>query len=327
MKALTKQTHRILAAILVVQVLLSIFLFWPRQSGAGEGELIFPDLTADQIVAVTITDADQNTITLRQVAGKWVLPDVDDYPLQTDKVTAFLEKILALDTGRLVTRTESSQKQLQVASDDFQRRIQLETAGGDLYIVYLGSSPRYGATHFRLGGQSETYLTDEVTTWDANTAANAWIDVAYTNIPLTDLTRVTLENAQGTFVFIKEGENWTMEGLEEGETLAETRVTATIRQASALNMTTPLGKMEQPEYGMDAPQAVVTLETSDGRTVTVTVGAKGADGSSYIVSSSESPYYVQVAEFSVQNLVQNGRNDFIETNPTPTPEGGTDSGS
>jgi YD repeat-containing protein len=314
-----KRRHQILAGVLAVQIILSVIVFWPGRTGAAVSHPLFPNLTADDITTLTITDADRNKIALRRVTGEWVLPETDDYPVLADRVTTMAEKILALTTSRLVTRTDASQKQLQVASDDFQRRIEFTTADGKSYILYLGSSPRYGATHFRVGGQSETYLTGDLTVWDVNATASSWVDTAYVNIQLTDLTQATLENANGVFVFVKEGDNWTMEGLSEDETLAETRVTAALRQAAVLNMTAPLGKAERPDYGMDAPQAVVTLTTSDGRTVTLTVGAKGEDGSSYVVRSSESPYYVQVAEFSVQNLVQNDRADFIEVPPTPAP--------
>ncbi len=145
---------------------------------------------------------------------------------------------------------------------------------------------------------------------------------------LADVQQVTLENENGTFVFVREetvesaeGEAaveapWTMEGLEPDETLASTRVTAMIRQAATINIAAPLGREEEAAYGLDDPVAVATLVLAD-KTVTVRVGAQMDDG--YVVKSSESPYYVQVAEFGVQNLVDNGREDFLEIEPTPTP--------
>ena len=131
-------------------------------------------------------------------------------------------------------------------------------------------------------------------------------------------------NANGVFVFSRDEEgNWTMDGLAEDETLAETKVTSAVRQASWFNMTTPLGKQELAAYGMGEPNAVATVETAD-KTVTLWVGAQDPDDKSYVVISSESPYYVRVSEYSVQSLVENARDDFIEMPPTPTPEGDTD---
>jgi energy-coupling factor transporter ATP-binding protein EcfA2 len=204
--------------------------------------------------------------------------------------------------------------------DDFVRRIDFETANGTKHTLYLGSSPQYGATHFRMEGQSETYLTSELSTWETKADATSWVDTAYLSVPRNDVTKVTLENANGTFTFTKDDEGtWTMGGLAADETLAETKVTALIQQAASVNMVRPLGKEEQAAYGMDEPNAVVTLDTDD-KTITLRVGAKDPDKNSYVVISSESPYYVQVSGYSLKNLVENTRDDFLQKPPTPTPE-------
>jgi hypothetical protein len=90
-------------------------------------------------------------------------------------------------------------------------------------------------------------------------------------------------------------------------------------------MIQPLGKEEQASYGMANPSAVVTLQTHNAdtgdHTYTLTVGAQDPDDTSYVVISSESPYYVRVSGYSVQNMVENGRDDFlVQPTPTPTPE-------
>jgi hypothetical protein len=91
-----------------------------------------------------------------------------------------------------------------------------------------------------------------------------------------------------------------------------------------LNLTAPLGREELASYGLDQPKAVATIETAD-QVVTLRVGAQDPDDKSYTVISSESPYYVQVSQFSVQNLVENTRDDFLEAPPTPAPEEDTES--
>jgi len=226
---------------------------------------------------------------------------------------------VGLTTGRLVTRTDASHKRLQVAPDDFMRRIDFETADGTTHTLYLGSSLRYGATHFRVDGQSETYLTSELSTWETRAEAASWVDTAYLDVPQDDITEMTLENANGTLTFTKDDQgNWTLDGLAADETLDETRVTASIRQAASVYMVSPLGKEEKAAYGMGEPSAVATLETED-KTITLRVGAKDPDTNSYVVTSSESPYYVQVSEYGMKSLVENRRADFLQKPPTPTP--------
>jgi hypothetical protein len=319
-----KRHNQILAGILVIQIILGIVVFWPKSAATGASEPLFSDLAADSIVALNIADADGNSIQLKKVSEDWVLPDADDYPAQADKITPLLDKIVGLTTGRLVTRTDASHKRLQVAPDDFMRRIDVETADGTKRTLYLGSSPRYGTTHFRVDGQSETYLTSELSTWETEADAASWVDTAYLSVPQDDVTKMTLENANGTFTFTKDDEGtWTMDGLAADETLDEAKVTSLIQRAATVNMIQPLGKEELAAYGIDKPNAVVTLETDD-KTITLHVGAKDPDANRYVVISSESPYYVRVSEYSVKDLVEKTRDDFLQAPPTPTPEGNTD---
>jgi hypothetical protein len=315
-----KHHNHILAALLVIQVVLSAIVFWPRPAATGAGEPLFSGVAAGDIVALRIAEADGKRVQLSKVNGDWVLPDAGDYPAQADSITSLLDKMVGLTTARLVTRTDGSHKRLQVAAADFVRRIDFETDGGTKYALYLGSSPRYGATHFRVDGRSETYLTADLSTWDATADASSWVDVAYVEVSQDSLTEMTLANSSGTFVFAKGDEgNWTMEGLEADEILDEAAVTGLVRRAASVNMTGPLGKEELPAYGMGEPNAVVTLET-DEKTVTLRVGAQDPDTKGYVAISSESPYYVRVSEFAVKDLVEKMRDDFIQAPVTPTPE-------
>lgn len=315
-----KRHNQILAGLLVVQIVISAVLFWPRSSAAtGKSEPVFPDLKAEEIVSLTITDDQGNTVSLKKEGGDWVLADADGYPAQADRVTTLLDKLVGLTTGRLVARTDASQRRLQVADDDFVRRIRFETADGEEHVLYLGSSPSYGATHFRLGGETETYLTDNLTAWDVGSTATAWVNTTYLEVPFDAVTKMTLENKNGTFVFTKDEEgHWTMEGLGPDESLKESAVTTMLRRATKVNLAVPLGKTEKPEYGLDEPNAIVTLETGE-RTVVLKVGARNPDDETYVVGSSESPYYVRVSEFAVQHMVEDGRDDFVPPPVTPTP--------
>lgn len=316
-----KRHHQILTGILAIQVILAIVVFWPKSAVVGESQPIFPGLEADDIVALTIEDNEGESITLRKVNDAWVLPEADDYPAQADKITPLLEKIAGLTTRRLVTRTEASHKRLQVAADDFVRRIDFETTDGTKHTLYLGSSPSYGATHFRVEGRNETFLTNEITTWQTNATAASWIDTTYLRINPADITKMTLENGNGTFTFVKDDEDkWTMAGLSGDETVDETKVSALVRRAAAITMIRPLGKEEQPDYGMDKPNAVVRFETANGP-ITLRVGALNPEDNSYVVISSESPYYVRVSKYIVDDLVEKSRDDLLQQ-PTPTPETG-----
>jgi hypothetical protein len=317
----------ILTAVLVFQILLIGVVFWPRETATGAGEPIFPDLETENIVALTVTDPDGNQIELRKQAEGWVLPDADGFPAQEERITPVLEQITSLTSSRLVTRTPASHKRLQVAADDFVRRFDFETADGAQRAVFLGSAPQYGATHFRVEGQEETYLTADFSTWDTRAEAAAWIDTTYVALEEAEIQRMTLHNASGSLTFTRdEDDNWTLEGLGVDETLDQTKVDSVLRRAASITMESPLGKEERPEYGMDQPNAVVELETTEA-TITIHVGVLDPDDESYVVGSSVSPYYVRVASYSLQDLVEKDREGFLQLPPTPTPEQEADSSS
>jgi len=313
------RNQQILAVVLAIQIILGIIVFWPKPGGMDDGESFFPGMQATDIVAVTITDNQGKAIRMRQLAGDWVLPEAGDYPAEADKITPVLDKIVGLNTQRLVTRTDASHERLQVAVDDFMRRVDLETADGARHALYVGSSPQYGAHHVRVGGRDETYLTDDLTAWELNVTATSWVDSTYLNIEKDRLTHVIVENVNGTFGFTREdGGDWVLDGLAEGEQLSAERVSSVVNKASSVMLTTPLGQQELAEYGLDNPQAIVTLVTAD-QTFSLLIGAQDPDDKSYVVHASTSPYYVSVSEYNAQPLVENTRSDFLEPEATPTP--------
>ncbi len=66
----------------------------------------------------------------------------------------------------------------------------------------------------------------------------------------------------------------------------------------------------------------VLTRSQDGavKTYSLRLGARSDEDQSYVASSSESPYYVRVADYAVKNFVEDTRDSFIQLPPTPTPE-------
>jgi hypothetical protein len=131
----------------------------------------------------------------------------------------------------------------------------------------------------------------------------------------------TLQNANGTFDFVKDAANlWTLKGLSSTEKPNTDAVATLLSRLNSIQLLKPLGKEAKPEYGLDKPGAVVTAVVSDTgglKTYTLRVGAKDASGN-YTIISSESPYYVQVAGFNVDQFETQTRAQFLAA-PTPAP--------
>ena len=307
----TNRLQQILLIVLVVQIALAVWIFWPQTAVSQVSGPLLGDFSTDSVTGLTINDSD-NSLTLAKQDGTWVLPNAGDFPVNEEPVTTLLENIEKVETNRLVTQTDTSHRRLQVADDEFNRLLEITLSDDTTRDLYVGSSAGAGATHVRVDGQSEVYLTGDLTAFDINPQASGWIETLYFTVPQTAPTKLTLENGNGTFEFVNDGESWTLSDLADDETFNETAFTTMLNQLTSVRMVEPVGTEAQADFGLDAPQATATLETA-AETYTLEVGAKNpADSDDYIFKASNSPYYVRVASFTGDNLIDKTQADFLE---------------
>ena len=306
-----------LSGVLVLQLVVVAVVFWPRQVASG-GQSLFPGVEAGQVVRLTIADGQGKSIELARQGSGWVLPRADDYPVLEDKVPPLLDKILALTADRLVAQTPGSHERLKVAAGEYERMVELELDGGRIRRLYVGTAPTFRATHVRADGQDEVYLTSDLSAQDLGVEATAWVDRTYLDVPLDEIVAATLENANGRFELTKVGDEWTLAGLGAEETLDMGAVQSLVSGARLVSLLEPLGIEARLSYGLDDPQAVVTFQT-EGGVYTLWVGAQDPESKRYVVKSSAADWYVRVNEFSVQDLVDQTREDLLVAPPTPEP--------
>lgn len=320
------RTQQILSVVLVAQIILAVIVFWP-QPVAERGELLFEDLSADQIVAIAIDDDTGNSVALERDGDGWVVSNTDGYPANAEKIEPLLEKLAEIKTGRMVASNPESYDRLQVGDDSFMRRIWFKDASGSEFILFTGSSVGAGATHVRRAGAGEVFLTDRVNSWEFGSEARNWIDVVYLAIPREQMTHMVMENASGTLEFVNQGtgeeDNWMMLGLEEGETFNPNNLVSMLTRLTNLQMTRPLGKEELAEYGFDAPNATITLdyvdEEGNPQTLVLRVGALDPGDNHYFTHASTSEYYVKIPRYSMQDFVERSKDVFLMTEETAEP--------
>ncbi|MCA9874713.1 MAG: DUF4340 domain-containing protein [Anaerolineales bacterium] len=315
--------QKILAGLLAVQIALAVLVFWPHGRVQAAGEPLLSDLKPESVTAVTLTDDQGNTVKLARQDSGWVLASGGDYPVTAASVTGLLGKLTAVKTDRLVTQTPGSLNRLQIADDNFVRRLDISTDDGRTLTVYLGSTANFRATHVRLAGQDAVYLADDLTTRDASATPGDWIDSTYVNVPAGDMTAVTVQNQNGAFTFNKSATGeWTYADLAEGETYNPARFNTILSRLSNLTMIAPLGTTAEASYQLDAPLATVTVMTQDDsgeQSNTLLIGAQDADSGNYVAKWSGSDYYVNVNSFSANDIVTLTRDDLLTTAATTTP--------
>ncbi len=318
------RTNQVLAVLLALQIVVGVVVFWPRGVSDAAGAPLYPGVEAEQVTRVAIVDDAGEAIEMTRTDAGWVLAAAGDYPCREDVVPQFVSKLLALTGDRIVTETRASHKRLGVAEDAYTRRIAFQTADGTEQVFYLGTSPSYNVSHVRLADADQVYLVSGLSSTDAAARASSWIDTAYLPLTQDQVVALTVENGNGTFAFTKDADGaWTMAGLGADETLDEGWVASLVTRISSVRMLAPLGTEEDAAYGLGDPSAVVTAVTRDGeggsQTAALTVGAQRDTDGAYVVKSAASPYYVRVAEYAVQDLVETSREDVIEVPETPTP--------
>lgn len=322
--------NQILAGILLAQVLLAVFVLWPRSAPASAGAPLFADFEASDVTSLKISDQDKNMVELKKLGSDWVLADADSFPVDASKVTPILDKIAAIGTNRLVTRTSDSHKRLQVAADDFLRKVEFTLSSGAAHTLFIGSAPGTRATHVRADQQSEVFLASDLSSYEVGAQETSWIKTTYVSITQTEMIGLTVTNITGTLQFSKDVSGaWMLDVLPAGAALDTGAVTSLVSQAANVTLLKPLGKQAKPEYGLDKPQAIVTARVKSGdqpiTTLTLTIGAKDPTDNSYYVKSSASEYIVKVSEYSVRDFVTKTAQDFVQP-PTPTPAPNTTPG-
>jgi hypothetical protein len=88
-------------------------------------------------------------------------------------------------------------------------------------------------------------------------------------------------NANGTFTFVKDGDNWTLQE-DPSFTLDQDTVTEKVKTIADLSVTR---KLEDPDklsaYGLDQPQVTVTVTKTDGGSYQILFGSENSQSSSY----------------------------------------------
>src|SRR5579864_6231125 len=100
------RNNRILAAVLVVQIVAALAFFLPTVTGSQlpTGGPLLKDFNSDAVVGLTIRDSANNELDLAKNGTNWVLPKADNYPVSATSVSSFLDKIKALQNTRLIAQ-------------------------------------------------------------------------------------------------------------------------------------------------------------------------------------------------------------------------------
>ena len=315
--------NEILAAALVVQLVLILLITTLRApAAAAPAKPLFDGVKATDIQHITVQDTNGAKIEVAQKNGAWVLSANDDFPANDTKVSSFVDKLLKVQSGHLIARTASSYERLKVADGNYARRVDIQLSDGKSHTLLIGSTAGGNSVYARADGAAEVWSTEAMNSTDASVAAVDWITSTLFTVQSDQVSGVSIANAKGTFEFSKVNDAWVMKGLSTGENFDQTKFTDMLSRVTTLDITSPLGKSAKAEYGLQPPSATITLTLQQAATsnkpIVIQVGAKDTTDNTYTVLTTESPYFVRVSSYTLDEFVTHTKQNFLIV-PTTVP--------
>jgi|GEM_PF-1624481 len=173
--AAANKTNAVLVTALGIQLVLAGGLFW-LSSGQGEFSQAQTIAGFDLDAADSlIIDDGETTLTLARVDDNWLVKGDNAIPADTEAVIDALESLSELEARFPVATTESSQVQLEVADDNFQRKLTVKQGEDELAQLYMGTSPGFRKAHVRLAGEEAIHAA-RVNVFDFQTDEVDWLD-------------------------------------------------------------------------------------------------------------------------------------------------------
>jgi hypothetical protein len=301
--------QKILSAVVVLQILLIAVIFYAQHPAQAETSYLLEGYEPEKISRISITDGEGKQVVFEKQNNEWVLPENGSFPLMSGSLDHILETISTINTNRLVASTNTSFNRLQVETDNFQRKLVLETTDGQQTTLFLGSSPAANSTHIRLDGKNNVYLTNNLSAAQLSTNLSSWIDTSYLQLSSTQVQAVQIQNANNTYSFTRDADDvWQSDQVADGQAFDANKWNSFLTSLTSIRMLEPVRKEILPEYGFDSPSATVVYIYSDEngteQTVQLKIGNPTPDGLGYYAKLDSAEYVIKLSKTSAEKVTQ-----------------------
>lgn len=313
--------NKTLSILLIIQLIVIAFVYWPSSEQATQKTAFFSDTALEQIKGFTITDDENNSISLNKQEGNW-LSQQGAYPANRETIETLLGKILSLQSARLVTNTQSSQVRLKVSSDVFNRKVDLLLADGNSKSFFLGTSPNNKTIHFRLAGENEVFIVKDLASWEMQTDKESWWQTTYVSVPKDELAAVKITNPNGTLTVQKGAEDkWLVAEANSDQNVSADKIETLMGSFAKISLGEYISR-EQPE-GLGEPICTVEYTTIAGAFV-LTIWAADEEKGSHIAKASNRDFYVTIQAYLLENFLDAQLSDYLGAGKTPPPDNSGD---
>jgi hypothetical protein len=197
-----------LTGLLVLQILFAVGLFWGNAHTAQNNDkrTLF-SFEQKEIDRVVISNS-SSTVTLNKSDQKWVLPDLQQLPVNENKLSALLDKLTQLNPGWPVATTKKSHPRFEVAEDNFQRKVQLFRNGNLIEEFFVGTTPSFRKGHVRRANDNAIYSVT-LNSYELPVDNTQWLDTSL--LSAKDITVIRGSD----FLLRKNGGKWNLDLVDK----------------------------------------------------------------------------------------------------------------
>lgn len=300
-----QKTLGILAGLLLAQLVLAIGMsFTGPNLAALPPDTPLLDLDDQTVDRLTIEAPDSQQLVLVRQGEGWVLPQTGDFPADKTRVEKLLGRLKELHRGMAVATTGGALKRFKVSDDAFERRLTLMAGDATLATLYLGTSPGMRQVHARTSKDDAVYTT-EFGIFEAPVKAEDWEDKGILRIPRERIESISLGGLTLTRAPAAQTDTagdagaetpppqaaWSGAGLGDAETINQANADSLIRQVAELSIGSVLGSEAQPEYGLETPALVISVQPRGAETVEYRMGKRKGENDYVLKASNRAEFF------------------------------------
>lgn len=235
----------LLTALLVGQVALAALLYGGGEAASDPQGGALAEVDTRNADAVRIASDAETTLRLdRGEDDSWTVPAVDGFPADPARIERLLNQLGGMDAVMPVANSESARTRLRVATDQYERRIELIADGEPQATVYFGESAGTGRVYARAEGEDAIYEV-EFALWETTAEAAKWLDRSVPAVQRQRIRQVQLPD----FQLRRNGPSERWQVVDNGAVRP-----ASVDQASQL-----LGRLNRPQI-----EGVARAESPEG---------------------------------------------------------------
>jgi len=296
----------ILSVLLTIQLGLAIGLDMTGNTyGAFEPKEKLLSFEAKSVDGLRI-EAEKKQVELRRQAGKWMLPESDDFPADQTAVSGLLEKLAALQKGWPVATTTSAASHFKVADGNFERKLTLLSGDKVLATLYVGISPGFRKVNVRPEGDNNIYAV-ALNTWEVNPKPDDWIDKDILKLDEKQVKQIEMHG----LTLQRKDDTLQLAGLDDKEQTNQQAAKGLMDKLTGLHIESLLGRKAKPDWQQNKPSLEIKLTKDDGKELTYRF-SKPKDGNYYILKRSDLATYFKVADFQVNPIKDEVRSKLVQ---------------